>query len=662
MLAAIFAAALLAAPASRPAADYGWTYDPLYRATTGWDDGWLATVRDAPPGLFQVRPVAGVGIDPTPDRHDNFGSATAAVVPHAGGLHGQRIVVATFVGRYHWRAPKTPDDLPKDQGDGSTAFIKYSDDGGHTWSEGVKLDKTGRFPPQTGDARPKVFMKAIGADADGRLYLAAGRGVGLLYSDDGGDSWERHDGVLSESQVGGESFGLGSRLLDHPSGGLMMFGHHGGKTIEPVLHVLHSTDRGETWHRTTLPTGDAAVQPVEPTALMYGDGEVLLFGRNGPNGREHRPFQLRLKVNGPGDYEVLDARLTNIDATQNPDTHEIILNPKNDRFEAVVHNRGGRAPGVNDEGMSTTLWSIDRNELESGSARWRYDGALNVMQGDYGPAIRPNAAFDLDLWQDGSHPAAGALIDEDGDGTADRQQIFVQMAASTDSFAHVYVIDRTLDSDALREYLLPRSPTPFDPRKAVEVAQIEGEPDWDEIEAVSLRQFIGLSRDPNEQAADLSAHYKVAANDDGVLVRVEVRDDVVRPDAADIYEGDSVEIYLSRQAPDDCEEPQRPGAYPPTAEQFTFAASADGQVKAEKHGDAAGVTRDFRRTADGYAVDLFVPWSLVGGPPEGGRFGFDIQLNDRDAADRRARKAAWHAADGDSWQSPRKLGAAVLSQ
>ena len=66
MLAPLLAAALVT-PTTRPAPDYGWTYDPLYRTTTGWDDAWLKTVRDAPPDLFSVRPLAGVGIDAVED-------------------------------------------------------------------------------------------------------------------------------------------------------------------------------------------------------------------------------------------------------------------------------------------------------------------------------------------------------------------------------------------------------------------------------------------------------------------------------------------------------------------------------------------------------------------------------------------------------------------
>ena len=514
-------------------------------------------------------------------------------------------------------------------------------------------------------------MKAIGADDDGRLYLAAGRGVGLLYSDDAGDSWHRHEGALSKRQIGRTSLGLGSRLIDHPRGGLMMFGHEGGKTIDPVLHVLHvlhSADRGETWTRTTLPTGHSGVQPVEPTAVMYGDGEVLLFGRNGPNGRSHRPFQLRLKVNGSGDYEIVDAKLTNIVATENPDSHEVILNLKNGRFEAVVHNRGGRAPGVNDEGMSTTLWSIDKADLEGGSSEWRYDGALNVMQGNYGPAVRPDMPLDLDLWQDGSHPAAGALIDEDGDGTPDRQLISVQMAASTDSFAHVYALDRTLDTPALREYLLPRSPTPFDPRTPVSVAlidsppTIDGEGDdaaWRDAEAVEMRQFMDwpMPRTPAaDQERDQAGTFQLAADADALYVLVSVRDDAVVPPPGEAFGGDSVELFLSALPPADA-----PAKYGDRAEQLAFAAESNGRAVAVHSDDATRVDHAFRRTADGYAVELRVPWSIVGGRPEG-RFGLDLHVNDRDEADGdRERKMAWRATQNDSWRSPRNLGVAELA-
>ena len=658
--------------------DYGWTFDPLYRLTTGWDAAWTRTVRAADPRLLAVRPVAGVGIDPTPDRHDNFSSATAALLPHAGALGGQRIVLTTFVGRYHWRSPATPADPPKDRGDGSTAFTKFSDDGGLTWSEGVKLDALPQFPPQAGDARPKALIKAIGTAADGTLYLAAGRGLGVLKSADG-ERWERLDGAMSEAQVGPKSFGLGSNLIDHPRAGLLAFGHRAGGSIDPVLNVLNSTDGGRTWTATAVPTGDPDVRPVEPTAILYDGDRVLVFGRNGPNDRAHRPFQLRLKVNGPGDYAVEGARLTNIYCTQNPDTHDVILNPTNGRFEAAVHNRGGRAPGVNDEGMVTSLWSIDRAALESGSAEWRYDGALNVMQGDYGPAVRggPFGADppDLDGHQDGSHPAAGVLIDADGDGAADRQLLFVQMAASTDSFGQIFAIDRTLDSDALRRYLLPRSPEPFDPSAPAVVARAERPVTIDGSALdpaygppIPLRNLVAPSaprRPADNQDADLSATARLAADDGHLYVHLDVLDDrVMTPGGRGVFRGDAVEIYLSANPPGDAPAPPTPNPqdhWDDRSVQLGLAAGPDGKVREQKHGSTDGVRRAVTLTDGGYRLEAAIPWALVGGRPEGDRFGLELQVADRDAGQDRARKLAWHSADDDAWVTPRNLGTARLA-
>ena len=668
---------------------YGWTYDPLYRLTTGWDAGWLRTVREAPPELLRVSPVAGVGIDEVLDRHDNWTAATAAVMPYDGALHGQRIVLSAFNGRFHWRWPITPADLNKDQGDGSTAFVKHSDDGGETWSGGVRVDKTGGFElfNNKDPRRPKVFMKATGTDRGGMLYIVTGRGVGVLKSTDG-VTWTRLVGGLTQAELGDESVGLGSRLIDHPRGGLMMFGHLGGssdKPVDPVVQVLHSTDGGATWTRTAVPTGHPDVMPVEPTALLYDGDKVLLFGRNGHNHNPHRPFQLRLQVNGPGDYAVLDAQPVNMWCTQNPDTHEVILNPFNGRFEAVIHNRGGRAPGVDDEGMCTTLWSIGRDELETGSATWRYDGALNVMQGNYGPMVRdgdqppegslPGGGGQLhpELWQDGSHPAAGVLFDTDGDGTADRHLVFVHMAAATDSFSHVYMIDRTLDTEALRRYLLPRSPEPFDPAAPAAVVRVDDPPRLgrddnaaaeglgflDDVPPFELRNFIAFSqpREPaDRQDADLSAAARLAYDDGHLYLRLDVHDDaVLAPDAADPFRGDSVELFLSASPPNDA-----PAEGAGHAVQLVFAAAPDGGNREEKRGSTDGLTRRFMPTAEGYRLDVSVPWTLLGGPPRGERFGFDVHVNDRDAGEQAARKLTWHAYRNDSWQSSQHYGTAKL--
>ena len=354
-----------------------------------------------------------------------------------------------------------------------------------------------------------------------------------------------------------------------------------------------------------------------------------------------------LRVDGPGAYAAEQAALTNIHATQNADSHALILNPMDDRFEAVVHNRGGRAFGVDDEGMISGLWSIGRADLLAGASDWRYDGALNVMQGDYHAAVndRPHR-FDPTRYRDGSHPAGSTTLDSDGDGTDDRHLIFVQMSSGTDGFGQVFVIDRTLDTAALRAYLLPRSPEPVDPRDPAAVLAVGEDFDWADVPATDLRNLVAhsLPRDPDDPAADLSATARLAHDGRRLLARVEVRDDRVRPPGErGRFRGDSVELQLAPE----------PFADAPTVH---VVVTPDGAV----FGGEADV--EARRTDGGYVVEVAVPW------PHAGRFGFDLHVNDRDAGGglghNRDRKLTFHgkpAAHEDmDGPAPFDLGAAEV--
>ena len=141
-------------------------------------------------------------------------------------------------------------------------------------------------------------------------------------------------------------------------------------------------------------------------------------------------------------------------------------------------------------------------------------------------------------------------------------------------------------------------------------------------------------------AGDASGEFQVQWTEDGLFIAVRVRDDVYRsgPDGTNMWQGDSLEIHFDGQLA---------GDYTITdanADDYQVGVSF-GPVLNELRGyrwlpenreGAFGFIGAVQPTADGYQVELILPWYILDLSPENiyasALFGFNISLSDNDAA------------------------------
>ena len=96
--------------------------------------------------------------------------------------------------------------------------------------------------------------------------------------------------------------------------------------------------------------------------------------------------------------------------------------------------------------MTLNLWSIAPNRLMAGSGQWRFDGTLLRSEGREHDRNNP-----LKRDRDEMHPG-GTIIDEE----RGVQYIYVYLSHFTGP-AGIFQIKRTLNTEALRTYLLTSS-------------------------------------------------------------------------------------------------------------------------------------------------------------------------------------------------------------
>jgi CubicO group peptidase (beta-lactamase class C family) len=134
-----------------------------------------------------------------------------------------------------------------------------------------------------------------------------------------------------------------------------------------------------------------------------------------------------------------------------------------------------------------------------------------------------------------------------------------------------------------------------------------------------------------EPPADFQPAFRLGWDAQGLLVLVEVQDDVLveAANAQALWDGDSVELFLAKPGKED---------------QFIQVVLAPGvsegqaNVRQNLHRFRIGPPKEgwtvesaSRRTPEGYAVELRIPWSAIGVSPDlDSEFGFQIYANDVD--------------------------------
>lgn len=316
------------------------------------------------------------------------------------------------------------------------AAVARSTDGGRTFHPhpGLPRSSLDDLDSRVRDFTPENVRTHFGswgnaaAVIDGKIIVTNFRGV--YRSDDGGVTWSFLENAGLPAQLPtNAAWSQGPQLLVHPAKGLVSI----GATTQESLLFRSSLDFGETWTEEAFQT-DEPLQ--EPTGIVH-DGELVLLPR-------HNRERWTQYWSTDGWLPLRSAR-TNITPGER-DTTDLQYNPVSERFEAVVTNRVGGGPGAEDENcMTINLWSILPDDLRAGKSDWRFDGTLLRSEGREHDR---NNSRGLD--RDGMHPGGSVM-----DVKAGVQRIYVYLGFFPGP-AGVFQVTRSLDTEALRSYLLTR--------------------------------------------------------------------------------------------------------------------------------------------------------------------------------------------------------------
>lgn len=410
-------------PIRLPANDYRWLEKSPHPQDLHFTEQQKEFLRKVDPDLFRLTPVVHSN-DEAFGQADGLGYAV-------GGYDGSAIFISFYARAFHFGGPGGKEG--KYPPGSSRCTIVRSVDDGLTWDAPFKADR------EIGLETSKIgWGNSIIAEPAKTLAIST---AGIFKTVDSGISWTRfptalaQDGMLNSS-VSESKYHLGPSAFRHPVGGLMTFAQ--AKSEEDgsgSFYILHSIDEGESWTATVVKTGNNAVIPVEPSAVLYGEQDrIFLFTRNGKNGQASSPSTLFIDVIAPGKYSVSHAGVTNARVDGHQDTHDIIYNEKTDCFESVVVNRGSKDNHYNI--MELSLYSIPRVEAESGSHHWNYLGHLILpIDGAYGKGV-----------SEGAHPG-GSFI------KGNYHYIPFHRGESYATHSSIYLIRRSLDTKALQQVL-----------------------------------------------------------------------------------------------------------------------------------------------------------------------------------------------------------------
>lgn len=156
-----------------------------------------------------------------------------------------------------------------------------------------------------------------------------------------------------------------------------------------------------------------------------------------------------------------------------------------------------------------------------------------------------------------------------------------------------------------------------------------------------------ISGSPNNTAT-----FDVLWDNSYLYVGAKVLDSSLQNDSANIWEDDSVEIYLD---PDH----DHGSSYDSNDRQLIK--GYNDTTLFEKNGNTTGVLHGWSTVTGGYSVELAIPWSQLGVTPSANMtIGLDIGINDDDNGSTRESQLIWQGT-GNNWTNPSAFGDVVLS-
>ena len=242
---------------------------------------------------------------------------------------------------------------------------------------------------------------------------------------------------------------------------------------------------------------------------------------------------------------------------------------------------------------------------------------------------------DAQVWRDDSFEAYLSTVPRDARAPADR-------------CLHLGVSASGARYDALWAYATPRLPVRDIGRLDVEIDGKTG--DWGE-KGLAVTSLPG-PRGKLRAAADFDPSLRIGWNDRGLLLLVQVKDNVVHEwqDDANLTLGDSVEVFLA--AKPGAGEGYRCVLTPGSAPNHEARCHLSPYGKTKTGGNLAAEVAG-GKTPDGYVVEALLPWTNLGMAPRAGdEFAMQLLATDDDGKGDRFRfRALWHQA-GDPRKDP----------
>ena len=173
-------------------------------------------------------------------------------------------------------------------------------------------------------------------------------------------------------------------------------------------------------------------------------------------------------------------------------------------------------------------------------------------------------------------------------------------------------------------------------------------------EAKTLNKIIqGTIQNPR----DLTARWRANWDENNLYIWVGIIDDKLVSDSKQLWEDDSIEIYLDADA-------SRNERYDEFNDYHLSFRLGDAKVhtgKTTPREDISAIHYQMRATSSGYQLDVAIPWTTLRIIPTAEHvIGFDIQVNDDDNGNTRDAKIAWNASADTAWKDPRVLGQLIL--
>jgi PQQ-dependent dehydrogenase (s-GDH family) len=183
-------------------------------------------------------------------------------------------------------------------------------------------------------------------------------------------------------------------------------------------------------------------------------------------------------------------------------------------------------------------------------------------------------------------------------------------------------------------------------KKRTATITIDGNPSesiWEFTNNVT-KNIVGTSNN--------TATYAVLWDSLNLYVAIKVTDASKFNDSANPWDDDAVEVYIDADN-------NGGTAYGTNDRQFMK--EWNSTAIWEKNGKTTGVQHAWANTANGYAVELRIPWSNIAitNPATGFTIGFDVASDDDDNGSTRESQLMW-SGDGENWQYPRNFGDLVL--